>query len=174
LGYYCAQTIAASHPDWHIIIVCRNQQHATQAVNTLKHETGNQHIEGMFLDLASLLSVRSFARDFASRKLPPLRAVVCNAGIQVVSGTAYTQDGFETTFGVNCLGHFLLVNLLLRHLVAPAQIVFVSSGVHYPNQEDFWKASRESTLKAPENEPLLRSPITGKKRRNCGRPVPSW
>ena len=136
LGYGCARTIAATHPNWHVVIASRNQQQATQAVTTLQHETGNQHIERMPLDLASLASVRSFAQDFAARKLPPLHAVICNAGIQVVSGTTYTQDGFETTFGVNCLGHFLLVNLLLRHLVAPAQIVFVSSGVHYPGSQD--------------------------------------
>jgi NAD(P)-dependent dehydrogenase (short-subunit alcohol dehydrogenase family) len=137
LGYACARAIATSHTNWHVIIASRNQQQATQAVTTLRAATGNQHIEQMPLDLASLNSVRAFVRDFAACELPPLRAVVCNAGIQVVSGTTYTQDGFETTFGVNCLGHFLLVNLLLRHLVAPAQIVFVSSGTHYPGNQDF-------------------------------------
>ncbi len=39
------------------------------------------------------------------------------------------------TFGVNCLGHFLLVNLLLPHLVAPARIVFVSSDAHDPEYQ---------------------------------------
>jgi len=39
------------------------------------------------------------------------------------------------TFGVNCLGHFLLVNLLLRQLVAPARIVFVSSDAHDPEYQ---------------------------------------
>ena len=136
LGYSCARTIAATHPNWHVVIASRNQQQATQAVNTLQHETGNQHIERIPLDLASLASVRSFTQDFTARELPPLHAVICNAGIQVVSGITYTQDGFETTFGVNCLGHFLLVNLLLRHLVVPACIVFVSSGVHYPGSQD--------------------------------------
>jgi NAD(P)-dependent dehydrogenase (short-subunit alcohol dehydrogenase family) len=76
--------------------------------------------------------VRAFAREVAARDLPRLHAVVCNAGLQVVSGTTYTQDGFEMTFGVNCLGHFLLVNLLLHQLVAPARIVFVSSDAHDP------------------------------------------
>ncbi len=123
LGYVCARAIAASHPARHLVIASRNQEQATQVVNTLQRETGNQHIEWMPLDLASLASIRSFARDFAERDLPPLRSVVCNAGLQVISGTAYTQDGFETTFGVNCLGHFLLVNLLLHHLVAPFQVV---------------------------------------------------
>jgi NAD(P)-dependent dehydrogenase (short-subunit alcohol dehydrogenase family) len=132
LGYECARTLAKADAQRCIIIASRNQSKAAQAVSVLKSETGNQYIEQMHLDLASLTSIRTFAREFIARELPPLRAVICNAAIQIVSGTSYTQDGFETTFGVNCLGHFLLVNLLLQHLVAPARIVFVSSGTHYP------------------------------------------
>ncbi len=135
LGYAGARTIATSQPDWHVIIASHNQQQGTQAANTLKRETGNQHIEWMPLDLASLASVRAFAREVTSRDLPPLHAIICNAGLQVVSGTTYTQDGFEMTFGVNCLGHFLLVNLLLRQVVAPARIVFVSSDAHDPEYQ---------------------------------------
>ena len=135
LGYVYARTLAASQPDWYVVLASRNQQQAMQAVNTLQHKTGNQHIEWMPLDLASLASVRSFAREVAARDLPPLHAIICNAGLQVVSGTTYTQDGFETTFGVNCLGHFLLVNLLLRQLVAPARIVLVSSDAHDPEYQ---------------------------------------
>ena len=131
LGYTCARALARS--DTHIsLILAIRRKPAAQAVNALKRETGNQSIEYLPLDLASLTSIRAFVRDFAERSLPPLHTVICNAAIQVVSGTTYTQDGFETTFGVNCLGHFLLVNLLLRHLVAPARIIFVSSGTHYP------------------------------------------
>jgi NAD(P)-dependent dehydrogenase (short-subunit alcohol dehydrogenase family) len=135
LGYAYARTIAASHPGQHLILASRNQQQGTRAANTLKHETRNQHIEWMPLDLASLASVRTFAREVAARNLPPLHAAVCNAGLQVVSGTTYTQDGFEMTFGVNCLGHFLLVNLLLHQFVAPARIVFVSSDAHDPEYQ---------------------------------------
>jgi NAD(P)-dependent dehydrogenase (short-subunit alcohol dehydrogenase family) len=36
------------------------------------------------------------------------------------------------TFGVNHLGHFLLVNLLLKHMTEPGRIIFVSSGTHDP------------------------------------------
>jgi len=135
LGYAYARTLAASHPDRYVVLASRNQLQGKRAVNTLKHEIGNQHIEWMPLDLASLASVRSFAREVAARDLPPWHAVVCNAGLQVVSGTTYTQDGFETTFGVNCLGHFLLVNVLLRQLIAPARIVFVSSDAHDPEYQ---------------------------------------
>jgi len=84
------------------------------------------------LDLGSLQSVRNFAEEFIAQRLPPLRALVCNAGIQVISGMTFTEDGFETTFGVNHLGHFLLVNLLIKDLVAPARIVVVSSDTHDP------------------------------------------
>lgn len=66
----------------------------------------------MALDLASLVSVHQFAQDFISGECPSLQAIVCNAGIQVVSDTLYTEDRFEMTFGVNHLGHFLLVNTL--------------------------------------------------------------
>ncbi|HEX6483311.1 MAG TPA: SDR family NAD(P)-dependent oxidoreductase [Ktedonobacteraceae bacterium] len=131
LGYACARALARSDTLVSLILASRSQQ-AAQAVKALQRETGHRSIEYLPLDLASLTSIRAFVRDFAERSLPPLQAVICNAAIQVVSGTTYTQDGFETTFGVNCLGHFLLVNLLLRHLVAPARIIFVSSGTHYP------------------------------------------
>ena len=42
---------------------------------------------------------------------PPLYALVCNAGVQFIDKTHYTKDGFEATFGVNHLGHFLLANI---------------------------------------------------------------
>jgi len=135
LGYACARTIAASRPDWHLFIASRDERQGTQTVTTLKQQTGNQRIEWLSLDLASLTSVRALAREFARRSLPPLHAVVCNAGLRVASGTTYTQDGFEMTFGVNCLGHFLLVNVLLRSLAAPARIVFVSSTTHDPDRK---------------------------------------
>lgn len=135
LGYLYARTFAASHPERHIIVASRNQRQGTRAARTLQQKTGNQHIAWMPLDLASLASVRAFAQEVADRDLPPLRILICNAGLQVVSGTTYTQDGFEMTFGVNCLGHFLLVNLLLPQLVAPARIVFVSSDAHDPEYQ---------------------------------------
>jgi NAD(P)-dependent dehydrogenase (short-subunit alcohol dehydrogenase family) len=106
LGYYCAEAIARSGQDWHIIIASRNLSRVTASVQTLIAETGYPYIEGMTLDLASLASV---------------------------SDTRHTEDGFEMTFGVNHLGHFLLINLLLPQLSQRARIEFVSSGVHDPD-----------------------------------------
>ncbi|MEH2158173.1 SDR family NAD(P)-dependent oxidoreductase [Nostoc sp.] len=146
LGYYCAKAIATLDPNSHVIIASRNQKEAALSVKRLIAQTGNKSIEALPLDLASTTSIRTFVKDFAAGNRPPLRAIVCNAGIQVVTGTTYTEDGFETTFGVNHLGHFLLVNLLLRHLVSPARIVFVTSGTHFPN------SSPNQTLSMPSPE----------------------
>ncbi|MHC5759814.1 SDR family NAD(P)-dependent oxidoreductase [Nostoc sp.] len=146
LGYYCAKAIATLDPNSHVIIASRNQKEAALSVKRLIAQTGNKSIEALPLDLASTPSIRTFVKDFAAGNRPPLCAIVCNAGIQVVTGTTYTEDGFETTFGVNHLGHFLLVNLLLRHLVSPARIVFVTSGTHFPN------SSPNQTLSMPSPE----------------------
>lgn len=133
LGYSCAETITKSGQDWHIIVASRNLPRVEEAVRNLIAETEYPHIEGMALDLASLASVRQFSRDFIAGERPPLRAIICNAGIQIVSDTLYTEEGFEMTFGVNHLGHFLLVNLLLPHLSDRSRIVFVSSDTHNPD-----------------------------------------
>jgi NAD(P)-dependent dehydrogenase (short-subunit alcohol dehydrogenase family) len=90
----------------------------------------------MPMDLASLAPVRAFIdsfRNVGDHTLPPLRAIVCNAGVQV-SSTEWTEDGVEMTFGVNHLGHFTLVQGLLDELAHPARIVVVSSGTHDPTK----------------------------------------
>jgi NAD(P)-dependent dehydrogenase (short-subunit alcohol dehydrogenase family) len=63
----------------------------------------------------------------------PLHALVCNAGIQVLSRSA-TSEGFETTFGVNHIGNVALIEELLRNTGAPRRLVLVSSGTHDPAQ----------------------------------------
>jgi NAD(P)-dependent dehydrogenase (short-subunit alcohol dehydrogenase family) len=142
LGYECARAIATSGEPWHVVLACRSEKKAAGAVRKLAAGRGSSPVEAMALDLASLASVRRFAGELAARDLPPLRAVICNAGIQIVTGVTYTEDGFETTFGVNHLGHFLLVNLLLRQVVPPARIVFVSSGTHDPENKTWMPPPR--------------------------------
>jgi light-dependent protochlorophyllide reductase len=134
LGYAAARALAESDQCWHVVIACRNPARAAQAVETITNRTAKGRVEAMALDLSSMASVRAFAQVYAGRNLPPLRGVVLNAGSQFVKGTTYTQDGFEATFGVNHLGHFLLANLLLPHISPSARIVFVSSGTHDPDQ----------------------------------------
>ena len=159
LGYECARAIAASDRGWRVVLAVRSPEKGERAARRVTQETGNPNVEVAKLDLSCLSSVRSFAQNLVSREdLPPLRAVVCNAGLQVVRGTSYTEDGFETTFEVNHLGHFLLVNLLLKQLVAPARIILVSSGTHDPKRKTGMPAPRyrgAEALAHPQGYPDL-------------------
>ena len=87
-------------------------------------------VEIMELNLASLASVRTFAEAFKA-KYDRLDGLINNAGVMAVP-EGKTVDGFETQFGINHLGHFLLAELLLDTLKAsaPARIVNVSSAAH--------------------------------------------
>ena len=59
--------------------------------------------------------------------IPPVGSLILNAGgINMKAKTLdFTEDGFERTFQLNFLGHFLVANLLVKYMSAPARIVFV-------------------------------------------------
>lgn len=137
LGYECARNLALE--GWHVVLACRNEATAREAAQILRSTTKNQAISVEKLDLASLSSVRTFAatisKKLESKELPPLRALVNNAGLQMADCTELTAEGHEMTFGVNHLGHFLLTHLLAPHLTTPARVVFVASEVHDPAQK---------------------------------------
>jgi len=133
LGFECARRLARE--GWHVLIASRNRDVSADAVRRITAESGNDAASEMALDLGSLASVRRFVEELAGRNVA-LRALVCNAGIQVTHGPRHSPEGFELTFAVNHLGHFLLTNLLLARLAAnaPARIVIVASGVHDPKR----------------------------------------
>ncbi|XP_047483233.1 dehydrogenase/reductase SDR family member on chromosome X-like [Penaeus chinensis] len=93
------------------------------------------------LDLASLTSVRRFAEAFKALRLP-LHVLVNNAGIMFWP-LEITEDGFESHWSVNYLGHFLLTQLLWPVLKAsstsdkPARVVNLSSSIHYLGSINF-------------------------------------
>ena len=70
----------------------------------------------MKLELGNLQSVRDFVSNLkAFKSARPLNHLICNAAVYKPTDPepAWTDDGFEMSMGVNHLGHFLLVNLLL-------------------------------------------------------------
>ena len=135
LGLECARALLAQQPAWHVIIASRDRARSEAAVEELQGGRSGCTVEARGLDLGSLADVRRFAGelldDLRTAAVPPLRALVCNAGLQFTK-RAVSSDGHEATFAINHLGHFLLTNLLLGALVPPARIVFVSSGTHDP------------------------------------------
>jgi len=135
LGYASAKHIAKADNNHHVVLACRNAAKASEAVHSLIRETNNTNITSMELELASLASVRNFVTQFIAADYPPLYSLVCNAGLIMVDKTYYTRDGFESTFGINHLGHFLLVNMLLEQMDDSGRILFVSSATHDPAQK---------------------------------------
>lgn len=131
IGFECARQLARA--GWYVLIASRDRAASAAAVERIGRESGDDAAAELGLDLGSFASVRQFAQEIERRDVP-LRALVCNAGLQVTKGPRLSADGCELTFAVNHLGHFLLTNLLLARLVAhaPARIVIVSSGVHDP------------------------------------------
>ena len=92
LGFECARALAETH-DWHVVIACRDAEKGREAVKRLLAQSQCKEIEAMTLDLASMQSVRNFVRDYAASPRPPLRAIVCNAATQIVTGKTYTARG---------------------------------------------------------------------------------
>ena len=82
----------------------------------------------MKLDLASLASVRACA-DALVADGRPFDVVIANAGV-MRTPFGHTADGFETQFGTNHLGHFVLVNRIASLIAPGGRLVNVSSSGH--------------------------------------------
>jgi NAD(P)-dependent dehydrogenase (short-subunit alcohol dehydrogenase family) len=113
-----------------VVITSRDEERGRVARQEIAERSGNDTVDVIALDLASFRSIRSFAADVLER-FDHLDVLVDNAGL-ILYRRAQTEDGFEATFGINHLGHFLLTNLLLERLraSAPSRVVVVSSNAH--------------------------------------------
>jgi NAD(P)-dependent dehydrogenase (short-subunit alcohol dehydrogenase family) len=80
------------------------------------------------LDLANLKSVRACA-DRLLTKREALDAVIANAGV-MATPFGHTADGFETQFGTNHLGHFVLVNRIASLIRDGGRLINLSSSGH--------------------------------------------
>ncbi len=114
-----------------IVMACRDRLRSEPVRDQLAEETGNDQLELMDLDLASLNDIRRFASAFVDRH-DRLDVLLNNAGGFSMTRQE-TADGFEKTFGTNHLGPFLLTDLLLPVLrrTPAARVVNVSSDAHY-------------------------------------------
>jgi NAD(P)-dependent dehydrogenase (short-subunit alcohol dehydrogenase family) len=119
------------------ILACRDMDKAQNALAQIKVEIPDAQAEVMQLNLASLKSVHRFSEIFIE-KYDRLDVLVNNAGIMWCPYTI-TEDGFESQFGTNYLGHFALTGLLIDMLLKTngSRIVNVSSLTHRMGKMDF-------------------------------------
>jgi NAD(P)-dependent dehydrogenase (short-subunit alcohol dehydrogenase family) len=120
-----------------VLLHGRNPQRGQAVLDELRSTIGNTALEYFNADLASLTQVRRLAADVQA-KHDRLDVLINNAGV-FMNERVLTADGFETTFAVNHLAHFLLTNLFLDTLKrsSPARIITVASQVHSSGRINF-------------------------------------
>ena len=125
IGLETARMLAAEGAS--VVLGCRNQARGEEAVAKVVESTGNERATMLQLDLASKASIEA-ATARVLETHPAVHILVNNAGL-ILSERRQTQDGFEQTFGVNHLGHFLFTDGLLSRMKenAPSRIVNVAS-----------------------------------------------
>lgn len=109
-----------------VVLVGRNPEKTRDVIESIRGVTGNTSLRAEIADLSSMQEIRSLA----SRLEAPIHLLVNNAGV-LLPERSETAEGLESSFATNLLGHFLLTNLLIDKLEAPARIVNVSSGGMY-------------------------------------------
>jgi len=114
---------------------------ATQQVRADAANGGS--LELVELDLASLASVRACA-DALNAAGKPFDLIIANAGV-MATPKGQTADGFETQFGVNHLGHFVLVNRIAALLKPGSRLVNLSSAGHRFSDVDLEDPNFETT-----------------------------
>lgn len=139
LGTETARALAAHGA--HVVGAVRDLEKGRQATQDIGD------FELVALDLASLASVRACADELIEDG-KPFDLIVANAGV-MFTPFGRTADGFETQFGTNHLGHFVLVNRLAPLLRTGGRVVVLSSGGHRAGDVDLDDPNFEHT---PYNE----------------------
>jgi NAD(P)-dependent dehydrogenase (short-subunit alcohol dehydrogenase family) len=120
-----------------VVILGRDMRKGDELLNEIHSSMDEKTAEFILCDMASLDNVRRAALEFHSR-FDRLDVLIDNAG-GINGKRKVTAEGFEYTFGVNHLAHFLLTNLLLDKLKAsaPSRVVVTSSSAHAFGHIDF-------------------------------------
>ena len=143
LGIETARSLVAHGA--HVIGAARDLGKAEAATAQVRKDAaaGVGRFELAALDLASLASVRACSQALLARG-QPLDAVIANAGV-MATPFGHTADGFETQFGTNHLGHFLLINRIAPLLRPGGRLVNLSSAGHRYSNVDLEDPNFERT-----------------------------
>jgi len=136
----------AEHINPTIVMACRTTTKMEEAAADIKKVVPNAKLKLIPLDLSSLKSVETFVEEYNKQVGAPVRCLINNAGVMAMPYEE-TQDGFQSQFGVNHLGHFYLTNLLKPRLQeAPsARVINVASTAHRFSSVQFDDISGKDT-----------------------------
>jgi NAD(P)-dependent dehydrogenase (short-subunit alcohol dehydrogenase family) len=132
LGVETARSLAAHGA--HVVGAARDLNKAKAATEQVRKDAAANggSFELVELDLSNLKSVRACS-DRLLAKGEPFDVVIANAGV-MATPLGHTADGFETQFGTNHLGHFVLVNRIAKLIRSGGRLINLSSlGHRYSN-----------------------------------------
>jgi len=140
IGKDAARQILLMNPK-KVYITSRNPERGQKAIDDLKKATGKDNVELIILNLDSFASVEKAAEEIKSKE-EQIHCLILNAGIGHVEKGSRTENGFETMYQSNHLGHHLFFELLLPNVRAaakpgkPARVQLTSSAGHFLVTED--------------------------------------
>jgi NAD(P)-dependent dehydrogenase (short-subunit alcohol dehydrogenase family) len=128
IGVETARSLAAHGAQ--VVGAARDLAKAEAATSQVRKDaaTGGGSFELIALDLANLKSVRACADELLA-KGERFDVIIANAGV-MATPFGHTTDGFETQFGTNHLGHFVLVNRIASLLGTGSRLINLSSSGH--------------------------------------------
>jgi NAD(P)-dependent dehydrogenase (short-subunit alcohol dehydrogenase family) len=120
LGLETARVIALQGPKC-IIVAGRSPVKLQEAREVLAKAAPATPVRELILDLGSLSSARKAAAEVNGWvEVPAIDVVINNAGIMAVP-FKLTEDGIESQFGTNHIGHFLFTQLIMEKILAAGQ-----------------------------------------------------
>src|SRR6201998_848984 len=147
IGVETARSLAAHGA--HVVGAARDLTKAEAATAQVRRDATQNR--GSFqlveLDLANLKSVRNCTEQLLA-KGEPFDLVIANAGV-MATPFGHTTDGFETQFGTNHLGHFLLINRIAPLLRKGGRLINLSSSGHRFGDADLDDPNFERTPYEP-------------------------
>jgi NAD(P)-dependent dehydrogenase (short-subunit alcohol dehydrogenase family) len=128
LGVETARGLAAHGAQ--VVGAARDLKKAKAATAQVRKDasTNGGSFELVELDLSNLQSVRACA-DGLMAKGEPFDVIIANAGV-MATPFGHTADRFETQFGTNHLGHFVLVNRIASLIRKGGRLINLSSSGH--------------------------------------------
>lgn len=118
LGKEAVLQLAKHHPS-RIYLAARTPSKGMAAIEEIRKAVPSASITYLRLDLCSFKSISAAAQEFHSQS-QRLDVLMNNAGI-MATPLAETEDGYESQFGTNHMGHALLTKLLLPTLLSTAK-----------------------------------------------------
>lgn len=130
IGRRALEKLLDERPQWRVLLLARPSERVTDLEAQC---AAGDRLQIVPVDLASLESVDRACDEVLRRVHGRIDTLALNAGIQELSGDKASHDGFELTFAVNHLAHFLIAQRLMGQMRPGGRIVITASEVHDPD-----------------------------------------